>query len=187
MHRREFDLLVPLNHVAMTVRPALRSELGCAFDLASERIPALSAALPFVEGVHSHNPDSVLVYCRDDQVVGVYSMLLLSASGLERLLLGELDTSAPDMEAVVAAGEAPAAIYNWAVVAPKLASEGLRHTSVFLRQPLYERANLYARGTTRAARHIMEQGGYQRIGGIHSDLYRYVRMANRHGRLPLAA
>ncbi len=187
MHRREFDLLVPLNHVDVTVRPAQCSELPRVFEIATQRIPALSAALPYVEGVYQRNADSILVYCREDEIVGVYTMLLLSASGLERLLLGELDTSAPDADAVIGAGETPAAIYNWAVVAPKLASEGLRHTSVYLRQPHYCRANLYARGTTKAARHIMEQGGYQRLSGVQSDLYRYVRMANRQVPLSLAA
>ena len=187
MQRREFDLLVPIDHVRMTVRPASRSELPCVFAMATKKIPTLSAALPYVEGVHAHNPDSILVYHRDGEIVGIYSMLMLSASGLERLLLGKLDTSAPDFDAVVASGERPAAIYNWAVVAPKLASEGLRHTSVYLRQPLYRRANIYARGTTKAARHIMEQGGYQRLGEVYNDLYRYVRMANRQSRPSLAA
>ncbi len=187
MQRREFDLLIPISHVSMSVRPARRSELPFVFDIATQKIPALSAALPFVEGVFEHNAESILVYQRDEDIVGVYAMLLLSASGLERLLLGELDTSAPDIDAVVRSGEKPAAIYNWAVVAPKLAAEGLRHTSVYLRRPLFQRANIYARGTTKAARHIMEQGGYQRLGGAQSDLYRYVRMANRQVPLPLAA
>ena len=187
MHRREFDLLVPLNHVDVNVRPARHAELPRVFEIATQKIPALSAALPFVEAVFKHNEDSILVYRREEEIVGVYTMLLLSASGLERLLLGELDTSAPDIDALVKAGERPAAIYNWAVVAQKLASEGLRHTSIYLRQPIYRRANLYARGTTKAARHIMEQGGYQRLSGTQSDLYRYVRMANRQVPLPLAA
>ena len=187
MQRREFDLLVPGSHVAMGVRPAAHDDLSIVFEMAKDEIPALSAAMPYVEGVIDHNPESILVFHRDDEIVGLYAMLLLSASGLERLLLGELDTAAPDVDAVVGAGVAPAAIYNWAVVARRLASEGFRHTSVYLRRPLYRQANIYARGTTAAACKIMEHTGYQLLGGPHSDLYRYVRMANRQSRLPLAA
>ena len=187
MQRREFDLLVPSNHVDMGVRPAAREDLPVVFEMARNEIPALSAAMPFVVGVVEHNPESILVFHRDDEIVGLYAMLLLSASGLERLLLGELDTSAPDIDAVVGPGVAPAAIYNWAVVARRLASEGFRHTSVYLRQPAYRQANIYARGTTAAACRIMEHTGYQLLEGPHSDLYRYVRMANRQSRLPLAA
>ena len=187
MQRREFDLLVPSDHVQMGVRPAAQEDLPVVFDMAQKEIPALSAAMPFVVGAVERNPDSILVFHRDNEIVGLYAMLLLSAPGLERLLLDELDTSAPDRDAVVAAGVAPAAIYNWAVVARRLASEGFRHTSVYLRQPLYRRANIYARGTTAAACKIMEHTGYQLLGGPHPDLYRYVRMANRQSRLPLAA
>ncbi len=187
MHRRDFDLLFPLNHIQMVVRPALCAELSLIVDIARDKIPTLSAILPTVEAVLNYNKDSVLAYDRDGEIVGFYSMLMLSASGLERLLLGELDTSAPDFDAIVKSGEEPAAIYNWAVVAPKLASEGLRHTSVYLRQPIFQRANLYARGTTKAACRIMEHGGYHLVGGLQSDLYRYVRIANRNSRLPVAA
>ena len=163
------------------------SELPTVFEIAQKDIPALSAAFPYVEGAISRNAESILVFHRDDMIVGVYAMLLLSASGLERLLLGELDTSAPDIDAIVKSGEEPSAIYNWAVVAHKLAAEGFRHASVYLRQPRFERANIYARGTTPAACRIMEHTGYQLLGGRHTDLYRYVRLANRQSRLPLAA
>lgn len=187
MHRREFDLLVPLNHVKLEVRPAKLEELPRVFDIAQQEIPALSACLRDVEAVVRRNSDSILVYDREGKVVGVYAMLMLSERGLERLLAGELDTSSPDMDAMVGSGQPPTAIYNWAVVAPKLASEGLRHTSVYLRRPIFRHADIYARGTTKAARRIMEHGGYQLLGGIHDDLYRYVRVANRPKSLPFAA
>lgn len=187
MQRREFDLMVPSRHVRMCVRPALKSELPRVFEIAKTEIPALSAALPFVQGVIDHNPESVLVFEREEEIVGVYAMLLLSASGLERLLLGELDTSSPDIDAIVPGGAQPAAIYNWAVVARQLAAEGFRHTSVYLRQPLFCRANIYAKGTTPAACRIMERTGYQLLDGVGAGLYRYVRIANRQSRLPLAA
>lgn len=187
MQRREFDLLVPTGHVEIGVRPAARYELPKVFDIARKDIPALSAAMPYVQGVVSRNSESILVFHRNDDIVGIYAMLLLSASGLERLLLGELDTSAPDVDAIVPSGEAPSAIYNWAVVAHRLASEGFRHASVYLQRPLFGRANIYARGTTPAACRIMEHTGYQLVGGHHTDLYRYVRLANRQSRLPLAA
>lgn len=187
MQRREFDLLVPTGHVDLGVRPAKWSELPKVFEIAKKDIPALSAAFPYVEGAINRNSESILVFHRNEEIVGVYAMLLLSASGLERLLVGELDTSAPDIDAIVRSGEEPSAIYNWAVVAHRLASEGFRHASVYLRQPRFQRANIYARGTTPAACRIMEHTGYQLLGGHYTDLYRYVRLENRQSRLPLAA
>ena len=187
MQRREFDLMVPTNHVRMGVCPASHAQLPAVFDLAQREIPVLLSPLKHVERVFSHNNDSILVFVRDDDVVGVYATLMLNEMGLERLLRGDLDTYAPDLSCMVPDAQVPAAIYNWAVVAPQLAAEGLRHVSEYLRQPKYRKANLYARGTTPAACRLMEHTGYKLLSGAHPDLYRYERVANRRPGLPVAA
>jgi len=187
MQRREFDLMVPTNHVRMGVCPANYDQLPEVFELAQREIPVLLAPLEHVKRVFLHNNDSVLVFVRDDEVVGVYATLMLNDRGLETLLRGELDTYAPDLSCMVRDTQVPAAIYNWAVVAPQIAAEGLRHVSEYLRQPKYRKANLYARGTTPAACRLMEHTGYKLLSGAHPDLYRYERVANRRPGLPVAA
>ncbi|MGI9416076.1 MAG: hypothetical protein ACR2PM_20565 [Hyphomicrobiales bacterium] len=187
MQRRDFDQMVPTHHVRMGVAPATCDQLPVIFDLAQREIPVLLAPLQHVERVWSHNRDGVLVFVREEEVVGVYAMLLLNATGVQRLMNGDLDTYSPDLDCISPPAQTPAAIYNWAVVAPGLAAEGLRYVSEYLRQPEYRKANLYARGTTPAACRLMEHLGYKLLGGAHPDLYRYERVANRQPDLPVAA
>jgi hypothetical protein len=179
MQRREFDLLVPNRHVRMGVRPATHDELPSIFTFAKGEIPRLAAGICQVERVLEHNQENILVFERDGVVVGIYAMLLLSGEGLSQLLLGTLDRGNPDLASLVPAGAAPSAIYNWAVVAPRLAAEGFRHASVYLRRPRFRNANIYARGTTQRACRIMEHTGYELVGDGFAELYRYVRLPNR--------
>lgn len=163
----------------MGVRPATHGELPSIFRFAKDEIPMLAAGISQVERVLEHNGESILVFERDGEVVGVFAMLLLSGEGLNGLLLGSLDRGHPDLASLAPAGSAPSAIYNWAVAAPRLAAEGFRHASVYLRRPLFRNANIYARGTTPAACRIMEHTGYELVGDGFADLYRYVRLPNR--------
>jgi hypothetical protein len=163
----------------MGARPATQSELPLIFQLAKDQIPALAAAMPIVERIMERDRDSILVFERDSVVVGVYAMLLLNGEGLNQLFMGTLNTVEPELDTLVPADMAPSAVYNWAVVAPRLAAEGFRHASVYLRQPRFRNANIYARGTTPSACKIMEHTGYELVGTGFDDLYRYVRLPNR--------
>jgi hypothetical protein len=136
------------------------------------------APLDVVERVLSINPNNILVFWRGAEMVGSWSNLMLSSKGLEALVCKEFDPRCPTQFQLAGPSEVPAAIYVWAVVAPKTASEGITHVSRFLSQPLYGTSNLFARPMTKLGHQLSEALGFAPLKAI-PDHWRYVRLANR--------
>jgi len=179
MHRREFDQLGRLVRPGTTVQPVDFEEVPELLAFAGREIPVLSSAVEAVSRVINRNRDSIWVFKRGGKPVGIYAMLLLSREGLEGLLLGEFNLSFPDPSLMVRTGEAPAAIYKWAVVAPGMASAGICAISHMLQTDRYATANLYARPTTVPGGRLMAHLGFHDVRAGLPDLQRYVRIVNR--------
>ena len=129
-----------------------------------------------------------MVFDRHGEIVGVYANLMLTALGLERLLTNEFSGLDPDFDCLAPRLMAPAAIYQWMIVAPGIAAEGLRHMSVFLQRPFYRHANLFGRPVTDGGLRFARSTGFKPLGrGDFGDLYRYTRLANRTAPLRSAA
>ncbi len=184
--RRDFDRLAAVNQSRISAWRVEPRQIPALLAFAANEIPALSAAAGSVARVAERNRDSIWVFRRGAAPVGIYAMLHLSGEGLERLLLGELDTAVPDPRATVETGGAPAAIYKWAVVAPGTASAGICAISRMLQAPAYASANLFARPTTMGGERIMANLGFRPVRSGLPDLHRYVRHANRVGRAAAA-
>jgi hypothetical protein len=177
--RHDFDSLVPPLRNRVELRRATLQDLRTAAALAGRAIGGQLADLSVVERVLHRNPNSVLLFKRNQSLAGFWSMLFLTPRGLEAMLFGELCLENPQQNLLASGTEEPSAIYIWAVVASGLASEGIRHVSSFLRQPLYARANCYARPATEAGREIIESTGFHLVNSSSNRLHRYVRHANR--------
>ncbi len=177
--RHEFDMLELPKRCRVDLTRATDEELDLITELASQQIPGELAVAEVVRKVTQHNPNNLLIFKQEKVVVGGWSMLMLSAAGLEALLLGEIDFSDPDPKYLAGQTEAPEAIYVWAVVAPKLAAEGIRHVSKFLRAPFYREANLFSRPNTDVGVQLNIRLGFKPIGPEAPGYYRYVRLANR--------
>lgn len=177
--RHEFDTLEPPKRARVSLGRGRTEDLESLAKLASSAIGSNLAELNTVKKVLKKNPNSVLLFKKNGAVVGVWAMLMLSSRGLEQLLLSDLDTENPDPEMLVSSTQEPAAIYVWAVVANSLAAEGIRHVSAYLRQPLYARANLYARAATRDGKQILSRTGFKPLTQVDGKLYRYARHINR--------
>lgn len=154
-------------------------EIRQLFDFVSDAVTRVSAPLDVVIEACRINSDNAFVFVRDQRLVGVYAMLMLSPRGLERLLLGEFQPDDPAADDLVETGKEPVAIYKWAVVAPGAAAKGIALVSNYIRQPLYRHANLFARATTLPAIRLMENLGFEPVASVDPDLYRYQRLANR--------
>lgn len=76
--------------------------------------------------VFAHNRDSFWVVehlppdSADTKIIGFYAFLPLNASGRAALEASTFDRAAPPLSLVAPFGEAPAAIYIWAIVARRL-------------------------------------------------------------------
>lgn len=176
--RREFDELcyLPVRRVSVSAAPL--SEIPNLVRIAAQEIPSLAAAAPAVLRVQQKHPESVWAFRRGDRIVGIYAMLLLNASGLERLLASAIDFADPSLQDLSEPGAPVAAIYKWAVVAHGTAAEGLHAMSRHLQGPLYAAANLYARAVGAAAQRLDFNLGFQPVQP-GSELLVYVRMRNR--------
>lgn len=177
--RHEFDMLRTPKRCRIDLTRATDEELDIITELASRQIPGELAGDEVVRKVTQHNPNNLLIFKQGPLVVGGWSMLMLSGRGLEALFLGEIDLHDPDPKYLSEQTEAPDAIYVWAVVAPKLAAEGIRHVSKFLRAPIYREANLYSRPNTHVGVQLNLRLGFKPIGNTAPGFYRYVRIANR--------
>ena len=157
------------------------------WNLANQEIPGEIASISTIEQIVTHNPDSVMLIYRDKTIVGFCAMLMLSAQGLEELLIGELKGTGPNFRSLAPKGVAPAAIYFWAAVAPGLVSGGIMQVSRFLRDPLYRHANCYSRPNTPAGENFNTVIGFKPVICGTPGLMRYVRLANRDDELQQAA
>lgn len=184
---KRFDELLPYRPSRISMRPALLRDLGKLRDLAQDRITADVASIETLKTAQRYNPNSIFVFEQDTKIVGVYAILMLSATGLEDLLVGDLDLSNPAIEALAHPSDRPAAIYHWAVVAPRLAIEGLCQISHFLQQSKYRHANYYARPATDEGAKLMTTLGFEPVKSATPNLHRYVRVANQTIRRSLAA
>jgi len=177
--RHEFDRLEVPTRPRIRLHRATVEDIGATRQMAAQELPGAVASEEAIARTISHNRNSVLLFYKNADVVGIWAMLMLTASGLEALLLGEFDGLNPNPKWVAVTGDSPAAIYHWAVVAPGLASEGIRHVSHFLRQPPFRSANFYSRPNTEVGIRLNLGLGFHAIQAGTPGLFRYVRLINR--------
>ena len=185
--RHEFDLLTPPARPRIELRRARPCDLEAAARLAGQEIDEDLAGLSVVETALACNSNNALLFWRNDEIAGLWAMLMLNSHGLEALLMGEFEPTAPDIGLLARTAQAPAAIYVWAVVAPGLAAEGIRHVSRVLQQPLYAQANLYSRPNSDIAVRLNLNVGFRPVGPSMPEFYRYVRLDNRLSAVRLVA
>lgn len=186
-HNVEFDFLSTPVPGQIQLRRATVRDISAGRCIVDELIPGDLAPLETIERVISYNPNNVLLFVRNAKIVGIWAMLMLSAEGLEQLLLGELDARNPHPNALLPKTEVPAAIYKWAIVGPGIAMEGASHVSQYLRQPLYRYSNLFSRPTTPRGLKFKVNLGFRPIQSGTNGLYRYVRRAKRSAQTVIAA
>lgn len=183
----EFDTIMPLRRPKIAMRRADMHDLHTTLEFAKGELPDGIAGGSVIQTILTHNRNNILLFERDQKVVGFWAMLMVTPLGIERLLLGEFNYLQPELNCLARTGEQPAAIYNWAVVAPRLAAEGVYHVSQFLRKPLYRSANLYSRPNTPSGVQFNLRLGARPIESGTDGLYRYVRLANRQPAFAQAA
>jgi len=102
-------------------------EIPALHELTVNQIGRQVAPLRAMQDVYRYNPETLWIIFRsptddraDAKLVGYYGFLHLNAAGLEALNTRTLRPREPQLELLAPAGERPAAVYIWAVVAKKL-------------------------------------------------------------------
>jgi hypothetical protein len=109
------------------LRVARFEEISTLHELTVGQIGQQVAPLKAMQDVHRHNPETLWVIFRsptedrsEAQLAGYYGFLHLNEAGLAALNARTLRPRNPDFSLLAPAGERPAAVYIWAVVAKKL-------------------------------------------------------------------
>jgi hypothetical protein len=177
--KRELDLVQAPPRCRLLVAPARREQVGPLVAIARRSTAAPLAPLDVVARVAAAHPETLWVFYRGRDIVGGAALLMLNAAGLRALLADQLDLGDPQPQLLSAPQEKPAAIYNWALLGPSIAAEGIARVIVRLQLPPYANADLYASPVTREGLRLMLGLGFVPVENHPRPLFCYRRIANR--------
>lgn len=139
------------------LRPPEFSEIRLLHDLLHTEISPGAGTQETMSRVFAHNRDSFWLIEHlsaaeeTPRIIGFYSFLPLNAQGRAALEARTLDTADPPLSALAHFGEAPAALYIWAIVARRLVRPLMPSIARAMGQ-LYADAPIFARVATEDGR-----------------------------------
>ncbi|MBX3491813.1 MAG: hypothetical protein KF899_02565 [Parvibaculum sp.] len=160
------DKMVNADEVPLRVGRPTDSDVVRIRALGAEKIGADIASLETFRRIHRRNADSLWgVYAGEDTLAGFFAFLMLNRPGTEKLVSAELDTRNPAMDALCRTGEAPHAVYIWAIVAEKRVAGALPQILTQFDAAVYARTDLYGRPATESGRRLMQKFGFNSVSG----------------------
>lgn len=182
---RELDELHPTQFVEAV--PALMHEIPGLVHIATSKIPAVKVTSKIVEGVQHHNPQSIIAFKVKGVIQGGVGFLYFNEQGLEALILDEVDFSNPNHALLAKAGEAPAALYIWAMAARGRSVAATGTLSTRFHEMPYRYADYYVRPATDDGRRFSRELGFHQVSSFQPDLWSYRRKVNRQRQTALNA
>ena len=178
--KHEFDLLSVPSQCQLKVRRAEISDAEDASKMVEQYLISATVDVPLIKKIIDHNNDGFFLFEKNNEIVGLYVMLMLNGLGLEKLLLGKFNGTKPPLEQLAKTPLSTAGIYVWAYVAPGLAANGIRYVSSFMKGNDYKHVNFFARPVTVLGFQIAKNLGFQPLHGDAVGLYQYTRIINRN-------
>jgi len=175
--RHDFDAL-PLSE-NVDVRCAQFSEIAALAELAHRLVPGVRIGAAELARYFAFDPESILTFSRNGDLVGGMAFLFLNDCGHDALLLDEICLTAPETHYLASANEEVAAIYIWAIAATGRGIAGLGKAAAHLRQLRFRSADCYAQPSTVAGRDIMKATGFAPVPSFQPDLWCYERPWHR--------
>ncbi|SEE83953.1 Predicted N-acyltransferase, GNAT family [Rhizobiales bacterium GAS191] len=176
--QRPLDLLPPSRRFVL--RPAEAHEVERLVEAAAEDIPAMKVIAPAIERVFSFNRETILAVIGSKGLVGGFAFLYLNQLGLERLLEGALSVADPDLRYLASQGEAPKALYAWAMYLPGRVVGAMGNVMQFVQRPGFADADMYARPGTLKGASFMDRTGFVPVSQGPSELFVYRRRNPSH-------
>jgi len=165
------------------IRRATPGEIAQIHELTKQAISADIAPLSIVEEVYKRNHDSFWIISRaedpdknNSRLVGYIGMLHLSQSGRDYLEAGNFNAHEPDVRLVVPSDTRPAAIYVWAIIAPKLGRQATMLVARALGAELYGGVPIFATAGTLRGMNLMKGYGFSGAGGNETGLGQLFRL-----------
>lgn len=180
--RRTPDTVFSLARSSVCADVARLADLAMLAEMASANIGGQLAPLASMQRVWRHDPESFWIFRharQRDSIRGAGALLHLNAAGLAALRNGELDRLHPQLHLLASAGEEPAAMYIWALIARGRGAAGWAALCAILRRERFVRADYFATAATPDGARTLVNFGFEpeRDGAL--PLYRFTRAANR--------
>lgn len=175
--RHDFDAL-PLSP-DVDVRCAQFEEIAALSEMAHRLVPGVQIGAMELAKYFVFDPESILTFNRNGNLLGGIAFLFLSDRGHDALLLDDICLTAPEAHYLASANEDVAAIYIWAIAATGRGIAGLGKAAAHLRQIRFRGADCYAQPSTVAGREIMKATGFAPISSFQPDLWCYERPWHR--------
>lgn len=175
--RHELDALAPTR--AAVAAPAQLGELGELAAIAKKEIPGVRISEMALEQFWKHDQNSIFAFRSGANLLGGIAFLYLNSSGMDALLLDEIDLTQPSREYLAGAGEEVEAIYVWALAARGRGAVAIANVARFLRGPRFVSADYYAQPSSRDGRALLVTLGFKPIASFQPDLWCYQRPWNR--------
>lgn len=180
---KEFDTLAPgpaSRRVA--IDRASREDLAEIYPRIAAAFKQQMATLETCQNIRRRHRDNIwsIRDKRDEQLIGLYAMAMLSPEGHAALLQGEFEAHDPRLSHVAANGDEVSAIYKWGVYAPGTAAAAIPLVAERLNTPDYRDIDLYGKGSTAAGKRIMKSVGFRPVDDPRTPLlFKYERLAKR--------
>jgi hypothetical protein len=165
------------------VRRATETEIVPIHELTQQEISADVAPVSVVAEVYKRNEDSFWTVNRasdtskaDARLVGYIGMLHLNQTGRDRLESGNFDAHEPDVRLLVPSQTRPAAIYVWAIIAPKVGRQATNLIAHALGAELYGGVPIFATAGTLRGMNLMKGYGFSGAAGSGGGLGQLFRL-----------
>ena len=175
--RRDFDMLPRSRDIE--VRPAQRSELSAVAEMGNRMVPGVNIAVTDLERYFAFDPDAILIFGRQEKLLGAVAFIYLNRSGHDALLRAEMRLTQPDLSLLAGRFEPVSAIYVWGIAGQGRAMAGLGNVSEHLCKRRLAPADLYAQPSSEDGRNLMIAIGFEAIESSQRELWRYQRPWNR--------
>jgi hypothetical protein len=176
------------------IRRARPEEIKPIHELTKQQISADIASLSVVEEVYKRNHDSFWTVNRaEDQnktnshMVGYIGMLHLTMIGRERLEQFNFNAHEPDVRLIVPSNTRPAAIYVWAIIAPKVGRQATYLVAHALGAELYGAVPIFATAGTLGGMNLMKGYGFSGARGSNAGLGQLFRLDQPHAAAPASS
>lgn len=174
--RRDFDFIPRRSEIA--VAPASPHDFEGLARMAKALIPDISATGTQLSHAAQRDPDSILAFTIKGQLVGGIAFLFFNQIGVELLLRGKLDFSAPSTDSLADPADDVAGIYTWATAVHGRGILALGNVAEHLSKRRFRHANMYARPNTADGRRLVQSVGYRRLAA-QENLWIYERALTR--------
>lgn len=175
--RHDFDAL-PLSP-DVDVRCAQSGEIAALSEMAHRLVPGVQIGAIELAKYFAFDPQSILTFTRNGNLLGGMACLFLSDRGHDALLLDDICLTSPETHYLAFPNEHVAAIYIWAIAATGRGIAGLGKAAAHLRQIRFRGADCYAQPSTVAGREIMKATGFAPVSSFQPDLWCYERPWHR--------